>query len=52
MTKPSIGPYHEALVECHDYDPLAPEVARKVARLIASRMPEVKVEHVGSTAIP
>jgi GrpB-like predicted nucleotidyltransferase (UPF0157 family) len=51
MTKP-IGPYHSAPVECHDYDPRAPEVALKVARLIESRMPEVKVEHAGSTSVP
>jgi GrpB-like predicted nucleotidyltransferase (UPF0157 family) len=51
MTKP-IGPYHSAPVECHDYDPRAREVALKISELIESRMPEMKVEHVGSTAVP
>src|SRR5689334_6831169 len=50
--KPPIGPYHEAAVECHEYDPRAPQVALEVAQLIESRMLEVKVEHVGSTAVP
>src|SRR5229473_6848758 len=52
MTKQPIGPYHSKTVECHDYDPRAREVALKIAELIESRMPEMKVEHVGSTAVP
>ena len=34
------------------YDPRCPEVARRVAALIEERLPEVRVEHIGSTAIP
>ena len=34
------------------YDPRCPEVAQRVAALIQERMPEARVEHVGSTAIP
>ena len=34
------------------YDPRCPEVARRVADLICRRMPEARVEHVGSTAVP
>jgi GrpB-like predicted nucleotidyltransferase (UPF0157 family) len=34
------------------YDPRCPEVARRVIALIQPRMPEARIEHVGSTAIP
>jgi GrpB-like predicted nucleotidyltransferase (UPF0157 family) len=37
---------------CRDYDPRAPAVADRVGRLIRSALPEVAVEHVGSTAVP
>ena len=48
-----IGRYeHEGPVECRPYDPRAPEVARRVAALIRRRLPEVVVEHIGSTAVP
>jgi GrpB-like predicted nucleotidyltransferase (UPF0157 family) len=35
-----------------EYDPRAAEVAERVARLVTARLPEVAVEHVGSTAVP
>lgn len=34
------------------YDPRCPEVAQRVAGLIVEQMPNARVEHVGSTAIP
>jgi GrpB-like predicted nucleotidyltransferase (UPF0157 family) len=34
------------------YDPRCPAVARRVAGLIRARMPEARVEHIGSTAVP
>jgi GrpB-like predicted nucleotidyltransferase (UPF0157 family) len=34
------------------YDPRSPEVARKVSGMIRELVPEVTVEHVGSTAVP
>lgn len=34
------------------YDPRCPEVARRVAKLIEDRLPDARVEHIGSTAIP
>ena len=34
------------------YDPRFPEVARRVATLIEGRMPDARVEHIGSTAVP
>jgi GrpB-like predicted nucleotidyltransferase (UPF0157 family) len=34
------------------YDPSYPEVARRVIDLIAARMPDARVEHIGSTAVP
>ena len=43
--------YEELDAACHDYDPRAADVAARVARLIASHLPAVTVEHIGSTAI-
>ncbi|MGC1718970.1 MAG: GrpB family protein, partial [Isosphaeraceae bacterium] len=37
---------------CNDHDPRSFEVAKRVADLIESHLPDVKVEHVGSTAVP
>lgn len=34
------------------YDPRFPEVAARLVELIEGRMPDVRVEHVGSSAIP
>jgi GrpB-like predicted nucleotidyltransferase (UPF0157 family) len=34
------------------YDTSYPEVARRVIDLIGARMPDARVEHVGSTAVP
>ncbi|MBA2452979.1 MAG: GrpB family protein [Chloroflexia bacterium] len=34
------------------WDPRFPDVAQRVAGLIRERMPDARVEHVGSTAIP
>ena len=34
------------------YDPRCPEVAARVAALILDRLPQVSVEHIGSTAVP
>ncbi len=47
----SIGPYEQSAAVCNDYDPRSSEVARRVADLIESHLPDVKVEHVGSTAV-
>jgi GrpB-like predicted nucleotidyltransferase (UPF0157 family) len=38
--------------DCRAYDPIAADVARRVAALIQSRLPEIVVEHIGSTAVP
>jgi GrpB-like predicted nucleotidyltransferase (UPF0157 family) len=47
-----IGLYNPPPVACHPYDPQAPEVARRLKDLIRSGLPEVEVEHVGSTSVP
>ena len=47
-----IGLYKSLPVACHPYDPRAPEVARRVAAEIRRQLPEARVEHVGSTAVP
>ena len=44
--------YPKQPVECMDYDPRAPEVARHVSDLIQARLPAVTIEHIGSTAVP
>ena len=47
-----IGPYEHRLAACHDHDPRAAAVARRVAGLIEPRLPGAVVEHIGSTAVP
>jgi GrpB-like predicted nucleotidyltransferase (UPF0157 family)/mannose-6-phosphate isomerase-like protein (cupin superfamily) len=47
-----IGPYNPSPAACLDHDSRAFEVARRVGHLIATRLPGVEVEHVGSTAVP
>ena len=50
--KPVIGPYEPQPAVCREYDPRAAVVAGQIAALVASHLPEVQVEHVGSTAVP
>lgn len=47
-----IGPYEREEVTYRPHDPRAAEVARRVSEAVRVYLPEVKVEHVGSTAIP
>ena len=51
-SKPPIGPYRRAPVQVHQADPYAPEVARRLIELIATRWPGTPAEHVGSSAVP
>lgn len=51
-TPPRIGPYEARPAVCRDYDPRAAAVARQVAALIRDHLPQLSVEHVGSTAVP
>jgi GrpB-like predicted nucleotidyltransferase (UPF0157 family) len=48
---PPIGPYRRAPVQVHQPDPQAPEVARRLIALIATRWPGTPAEHVGSSAV-
>jgi GrpB-like predicted nucleotidyltransferase (UPF0157 family) len=50
--QPPIGRYRRVPVEVHKADPDAPEVARRLIALIATRWPATPAEHVGSTAVP
>jgi GrpB-like predicted nucleotidyltransferase (UPF0157 family) len=50
--KLTVGPYEEAPAQCHEYDPRSPEVAGALARAILEQAPTMRVEHVGSTAVP
>jgi GrpB-like predicted nucleotidyltransferase (UPF0157 family) len=47
-----IGPYVSRPAACREYDPRAAVVARQIAALIHSYLPQVHAEHVGSTAVP
>ena len=49
---PPIGRYLPVPVQVHQADPDAPEVARRLIALIATRWPGTPAEHVGSTAVP
>jgi GrpB-like predicted nucleotidyltransferase (UPF0157 family) len=48
---PPIGRYRRVPVEVHQADPEAPEVARRLVALIATRWPGGPAEHVGSSAV-
>jgi GrpB-like predicted nucleotidyltransferase (UPF0157 family) len=50
--QPPIGRYRRLPVQVHHADPDAPEVARRLITLIATRWPATPAEHVGSTAVP
>jgi GrpB-like predicted nucleotidyltransferase (UPF0157 family) len=49
---PPIGPYRRVPVQVHQADPHAPEAARRLIALIATRWPGAPAEHVGSSAVP
>ena len=50
--QPPIGHYQRVPVQVHQADPDAPEVARRLIALIATRWPATPAEHVGSSAVP
>jgi GrpB-like predicted nucleotidyltransferase (UPF0157 family) len=50
--EPPIGRYRRVPVEIHQADPHAPQVARRLIALIATRWPRTPAEHVGSSAVP
>lgn len=52
LDDPMIGPYEQRSAVCRDYDPRAPAVASQIAATIRSHLPQVQVEHIGSTAVP
>ncbi len=47
-----IGRYVRVPVQVHQADPRAPEAARCLIALIATRWPATQAEHVGSSAVP
>ncbi len=47
----AIGAYEQSPASCNDHDRRSSEVAGRVADLIESDLPDLKVEHVGSTAV-
>ncbi len=49
---PPIGRYRRVPVQIYQADPAAPEVARRLIALIATRWPATPAEHVGSSAVP
>jgi GrpB-like predicted nucleotidyltransferase (UPF0157 family) len=49
---PPIGRYRRVPVVVHEADPDAPEVARRLIALIATRWPGTPAEHIGSSAVP
>src|SRR4029453_6958946 len=49
---PPILPYCRVPIVVHEPNAAAPEVARRVAKLIAARRPGAVAEHIGSSAVP
>jgi 5-(carboxyamino)imidazole ribonucleotide synthase len=52
MSELPIRPYERAPAAFHPWDPRTQDVAREVARLVASARPGTVVEHIGSSAVP
>ena len=50
--EPSISGYETLPAVCLDYDPRAPRVAAHIAAIINLHLPNVIVEHFGSTSVP
>jgi 5-(carboxyamino)imidazole ribonucleotide synthase len=49
---PPIGPYVRLPATVESWDPRTLEVAAAVTELIRERRPDLRVEHIGSTAVP
>lgn len=47
-----IAPYLSRGAVCQDYDPRAADVARTISALVYEQLPQIRPEHVGSTAVP
>lgn len=47
-----IGPYQPQPPACRPHDPRAAQVAQRVAELLHQQRPQLRVDHVGSTAVP
>ena len=52
MSDLPIRPYERQPAAFHPWDPATRDVAREVARLVASACSIAIVEHIGSTAVP
>ena len=50
--RPPILPYCRVPIVVHEPNDAAPDVARRVAELIAARHPGAVAEHIGSSAVP
>jgi GrpB-like predicted nucleotidyltransferase (UPF0157 family) len=50
-SQPPIGPYRRVPVQVYQADPQAPQVARRLIALIATRWPQPLAEHVGSSSV-
>jgi GrpB-like predicted nucleotidyltransferase (UPF0157 family) len=50
--RPPILPYCRVPIVVHEPSSAAPDVARRVAELIAAKRPGAVVEHIGSSAVP
>ena len=52
VERPPILPYCRVPIVVHEPNAAAPEVARRVAKLIVARRPGAVAEHIGSSAVP
>jgi GrpB-like predicted nucleotidyltransferase (UPF0157 family) len=48
----TIGPYQKLPAAVHSYDPRVADAAERLRELIESALPDVTVEHIGSTSVP
>ena len=52
QVQPTIGPYESRPAVCRDYDPRTADVTRLIAAMVYEHLPQMRVEHVGSTSVP
>ena len=47
-----IGPYVREPVVCRPHDPRSADVSKRIGEAVRHHLPEITVEHIGSTSVP
>jgi 5-(carboxyamino)imidazole ribonucleotide synthase len=52
VSQPPIGPYETLPAPYEEWDPRTVAVAQRITELINERRPDIRVDHIGSSAVP